>query len=97
MTHTDKTAAALAKRFAEKVQATYTNEEMVEVIKLNAEETNPDVCHTHDFYDANELMLIAYLEVHCLPLDSDIDFSSVELADEWNLAWNIAKAANFEL
>ena len=87
----------LAKRFSAIVQATFTDEEMAEVIRLNAEETD-DCCHTHDFCDANMLMLTAYAEVFCMTEDEVMDKMVEEnskVIGHMNAAWTLAKSANF--
>jgi hypothetical protein len=50
-------AVELAKEFSAELRRTLTADEMDEVNRLNADEANPGVCHSHDFCDANQVML----------------------------------------
>jgi hypothetical protein len=81
-------AVELAKAFSEELRRVLTADEMGEVNRLNAEEANSGVCHSHDFCDANQVML-------------DAMGDEFENTDEQNAlisqAWNIAKAAEFDV
>jgi len=71
-----------------------------EAVARNRAEPNPNVCHTHDFCDANMVMKRA-CDVTDVP-----DFNPEDEDDEswcedrrtpvWNAAWNLAVAANFD-
>lgn len=50
----------LALEFARVIRAALTEEEMEQLLVLNAEERNPSICHSHDFCDANQAMLSAF-------------------------------------
>jgi hypothetical protein len=52
-------ALELAQAFSRELRAELTADEIAQVIALNATETSPDVCHSHDFCDANMTMLRA--------------------------------------
>jgi hypothetical protein len=80
MTHTE-----LAKAFCEELSRNLTPEQLDEVNRLNAEDSD-NICHSHDFCDANQVML-------------DAMGAEFENTDEQNTlinqAWAIAKAAEF--
>ena len=85
----------LAQRFAAQLSEALTVHQMQLVNKRNGEEgPHSQVCHSHDFCDANVYMGEAW---------SDMFGSEFPMADEatdadmevWNDAWYIAKAAEF--
>ena len=49
-------ADSLAMEFCDELRATLTPEQMEQAAALNAAETHPNVCHSHDFCDANMVM-----------------------------------------
>lgn len=49
----------LAEKFTELLRATLTESEFAEMADANANESDPAVCHTHDYCDANQIMLDA--------------------------------------
>lgn len=82
----------LAQAFGAKLQEEMTFCEFRAVIDQNKlEPEGSDVCHSHDYCDANMPMFAAFSEVigHSPDLGDDAD---MEL---WNDAWKIAKAADF--
>ena len=58
-----QSALQLAQAFSARLRTVLTADEMTEVIARNRTETSPNVCHSHDFCDANEVMLDALAEV----------------------------------
>lgn len=84
--------AALAADFAHHLYDYLLPHEMAEVVRRNAQETDPGVCHSHDFCDANVAMLDA-LD------DQNIEFDGNDAAQcaAINAAWNTAKDAAFDL
>lgn len=63
---------------------------MDEVVKRNKAETDPIICHTHDFCDSNQTMLDA---MESFGMEFDIhDEKQHRLIVE---AWNIAKGSGF--
>lgn len=61
-----------------------------EAVRRNDAETDPSICHTHDFCDSNQTMLDA-MERFGMELDLQ-DESQVNLITE---AWSIAKSNRF--
>lgn len=62
-----------------------------QVIDRNKCESNDLICHSHDFVDANMVMLAAFEDVYKRAIDMDNE----EELELWNDAWAIAKAADF--
>jgi hypothetical protein len=95
MPTTKVTPDALAAAFCRELSKAITAEQLAEVVARNAGESSESVCHSHDFCDANEVMLDAWLS-----LDPDADVSDITGGDEqhkiWGEAWAIAKAGNFQ-
>jgi hypothetical protein len=85
-------ALELARAFSRRLQATLTARELAEAIALNKVETSPDVCHSHDYCDANMVMLDALADLMSVGAD-DVDLEGS--ADLMNRAHNIAYANHF--
>src|SRR5271169_326214 len=60
--------------------------EMREVAKRNRAETSEDVCHSHDFCDANMLMDEAWTRFGLDSIDGENEFE----CKLWGAAWNHA-------
>lgn len=58
----------------------------------NAERSNPDVCHSHDYCDANMIMHAAGIRACGWAEDWDLD----EVSILWNDAWELAQAGGFQ-
>jgi hypothetical protein len=56
---TNPNAPALAERFQTRLREAIGPDALRQVTELNAAETVKGVCHSHDFCDANEVMLLA--------------------------------------
>jgi hypothetical protein len=82
-------AATLARYFGEVIRQWLTPEEMASVIARNAVETDPHVCHSHDFCDANMAMLRAMAPEQFAPDDE-------EQTARINAAWDIARKGEFK-
>jgi aminoglycoside phosphotransferase len=87
-------AYQLAKAFAEELNKTLTAEQMEEVNRLNAAEENDGICHSHDFCDANVIMLNAWQLIDPTADCTQI-IRSPKLAAKWNIAWDMAKTNGF--
>ena len=70
MNPTNPNAEALAERFESRLREAIGPEALRKVAELNAAETIAGVCHSHDFCDANEVMLLALED---LGLPSPVD------------------------
>ena len=87
-------AVAVAKVFSMYVRWALGEDRLAEVIRRNAEEANPHICHTHDFIDANEAMYTAMLNLgFAHEYDDSISYDQTDLM---NAAWEIAKKADFD-
>lgn len=85
----------LANKFSEVLQEWLTDDMIQEINRRNDLEPNENICHSHDFCDANEAMLEAMDR-----LDIDWIFADEEgkgkQTDLLNKAWDRAKANNFK-
>lgn len=79
--------------FAAKIAEVHTEEEFKAIVEANAAETDPSICHSHDFCDANELMMIAYCEVFAIT-EEEFDMTE-EIMNNINEAWAIARINDF--
>jgi hypothetical protein len=68
-------------------------DEMEEVVKLNKTPDYTQACATHNFCDANESMIAAFIKV----FNRDIDFSSDNDTATMDAAWNLSRENNFKL
>lgn len=82
------TVRDLAERFAEYLRRDLNDYEWNAMRRRNAAETNPAVCHSHDFTDSNMQMLEAFESVYGRAVDFEADSDMAAIAD----AWNVAKA-----
>lgn len=84
---TAPSAQQLADRFAVVLRSWLTAEEWAKVRVRNASETDPHVCHSHDFCDANMAMDEAWGSF----MNAHIDADDEAQAKLWSDAWDIAK------
>jgi len=101
------TAEDLAKAFAKVLREWLSNEEMHSINVANWSSTDPNVCASHDFCDANMAMDEAIQKLapefyKAAWAENDAADVSVECGPLWtrftdlsNEAWSLAKAANF--
>lgn len=82
----------LAREFSVLLRERLSVEQMLVVVARN-EIAEPGVCHSHDFCDANEVMLAASGRLGFGGFDDQLD--SDEGMALWNGAWNLAKANGF--
>lgn len=82
----DEKAARLAVLFATVLGAWLEPEEFAEMRARNAKRDDANVCHSHDFCDANEAMAAAW--VHAF--DCGPDMASDDDTALWNQAWQMA-------
>lgn len=85
---------ALAEAFVKQLREQLTAEQFAEVVALNGIELNPDVCHSHDFCDANMVMDAAFKAFGIDPMEygyTEEDGMSQEVCGLWNSAWDRGK------
>ena len=90
-TKTLPTQKKLAASFIRKMRSSLSVANLKKVDASNAKQTNPNVCHSHDFIDANEVMLEAWealTTTNCSPQNK------AHVA-KWNAAWDMAKKQGF--
>lgn len=87
-------AKSLARLFVRLVNRDLTAEELGEVRFLNKTDGYAGCCATHDFVDANMVMLEAYSVASCTPAN-DVDVSDEAVQRLMNAAWDLARAAEF--
>ena len=80
------TPEAVADRFAEILRGWLTANQWKEMQRRNAAETKQDICHSHDFCDANVAMDQALRDLGVVIADALTD----EQTQLWNAAWNNA-------
>ena len=80
----------LAREFARTLRDTLDDSEIRLVNERNAT-AFPGVCHSHDFRDANMVMLAAWEKL----TGAEPDLDSCDYADAWNAAWDMARIARF--
>lgn len=85
-------ARALALEFSRALAKSMTPEQLALVVSLNASEPDSGVCHSHDFCDANEVMLSALANLAGQAASAAPTGSL--LATE-QAAWNIARRCGF--
>jgi hypothetical protein len=90
-------AEVLAERFVTHMRESLTRAQLAEVDARNAVESDPGICHSHDFCDANVVMLAAWEDVG-LKFDDDLAGEgdlNPKGAALWNEAWDLARARGF--
>lgn len=79
----------LAADFSDIIRQWHTAEQLDGIVQANLSETDPDVDHVHDHYDANDAMAQA------ITRQLGRNWSWSELEREINAAWSHARAAGF--
>lgn len=80
----------LALEFTKLLQAQLSTDVLNTVRKLNALEQDSDICHTHNFCDANQVMIDALDELH-----ETFDPQDAAQGNWIDAAWSLAKLAGF--
>lgn len=78
----------VAEKFAEALRRRLTPEEFAEMCRRNATPEYDDACASHDFCDANMVMLSVFEKLRVPTTDLGDDNPQTRL---WNLAWEVAK------
>jgi hypothetical protein len=86
------TVEELAREFSSVLKKWLTKKEFREVIRRNDAESNPSICHSHDFCDANMAMVAAFENLNLETPDDEQGEASFRL---WNEAWNMAVKNRF--
>ena len=85
------TVAAVADSFSSIIRSWTSSADLAAIILANMEDADSGICHTHDFFDANEAMMGAFEQCGLNP-HSMISHTSLSL---WGAAWTIAKDNEF--
>lgn len=92
---TEQTARLLGEAFARILLHQLGESEKAEMRARNAQQTDPGICHSHDYCDANMAMYQAFEEVMGRDLLPSHDIGTVGMSDEdaalVNAAWDYAK------
>jgi len=80
-----KVAQKVADAFDRGLREALTPAEYEQVVKLNRREKDLQVCHSHDYVDANEIMEAAMAEHSGL---ADVTVMTEDVAALWNQAWD---------
>lgn len=81
----------LARAFSEVLSEWLTPEQRAQVVERNKAQSNPSICHSHDFCDANMAMDQAWKQTQ----GREVDMQSDEDLALWDAAWEIAKREGF--
>jgi hypothetical protein len=82
----------IAATFTAKLVDELGDTRMETVVQRNLTEESPNVCHSHDFCDANVVMADAFSE----ETGHDVDFEDGGHIDLWNEAWELARGRRFK-
>lgn len=83
----------LAKAFCDALCDEMGADDLASIIHRNAIEQDPNVCHTHDYVDANQVMLNAITATG--DYANNVDINSDRIVALTSAAWNLAKAVKF--
>ncbi|HDR9188651.1 TPA: hypothetical protein QDB51_002726 [Burkholderia vietnamiensis] len=78
----------MAQLFSKKLVESHRAEQMMDIIISNRQEENEGVCHSHDYCDANMLMLEVF-EENNLSIEDESNHAL------WNEVWELAKKNEF--
>jgi hypothetical protein len=84
----------VATEFSKVLRTWLTPAEMSEVVSRNSQQQDPNICHSHDFCDANMAMDEA-LQSFGVDITAEGGLQDDNLIDLWNASWGIAKAREF--
>lgn len=86
-----QSAERLAQEFSRILRRQLAPWQVRDAIRLNDLETNANVCHSHDYCDANMCMHEAGKNLELWDDDANVN----DFADIWNEAWDLAKRSRF--
>jgi hypothetical protein len=84
----EQMTAELARAFFDELDSSLSHRDILAICERNARETNPNICHSHDFCDANEAMADAWAKCEGFP---EFDLQNDEHRALWSAAWNECK------
>jgi hypothetical protein len=88
---------ALAVEFSRVLRVWLSPEDIAEVNRENTEETDPNICHSHDYCDANMAMDEAAINLGLARVADLVDGPAQQkVMDVWNSAWTLAKQSQFD-
>lgn len=82
----NQTVADLAKQFVTALRSKVGDDVYLQIVALNKAETDPGICHSHDFVDANMVMAMAFTAV----TGTEVDVRSSSQSLLWNRSWTQA-------
>lgn len=85
----------LSVTFAAKVREWVAPEDVASIDRLNAAESDRNICHSHDYCDTNMAMHESMVQSGVPENDLLGDTATVAASTLWNDAWNIAKSRGF--
>lgn len=91
MNNTPVGAAQLAAEFSHQLADSMASHELQQVRIRNAAESDPAICHSHDFCDANQVMLDSFESL----AGREADVGSAADRAVMDAAWTIARACGF--
>ena len=86
------TVQSLALEFSHALRSELSAEEMRVVIQRNRAQLSPNICHSHDFCDANMVLHAVFLQHG---MDAADEGGMDRWGELWDQAWNMAKAEEF--
>ena len=86
------TVQSIVLEFSQSLRSYLTPEQMVEVVQRNRAETHPNICHSHDFCDANMFLHEVFMRHGMDPADED---GMERWGVLWDQSWNLAKGNEF--
>jgi hypothetical protein len=89
----DGVVDTIARAFIAEFQASHSAQQCTEVDARNAAEESENVCHSHDFCDANMVMDAAWLSLFGRSMCDHADQEAATAL--WNAAWDRAKEIGF--
>lgn len=88
-------AQRVAWLFSALIRAELTEDELADVLAMNAREEDRRLCHTHDVIDANVLMVSALDACGVKPCEPGDEAAAKAYTSLWNEAWDLANASGF--
>ena len=86
------TVQALALEFSHGLRSELSLHEMRLVIQRNRVQFSPNICHSHDFCDANMVLYAVFLQHE---MDVADEGGMDRWGELWDQVWNMAKAEEF--